>query len=1120
MMDDSAAQRRTRVGVSLDELSHGATITLDQHVVLDAQRRAQGVFSPRQLLQGQFEIIRKIGEGGMGQVYLARDLTLGRRVAIKTLIPELLAGGADKGRDLQQLRRDATATARLQHPHIVTLYQIGFEADVPYMVLEYLSGESLAAKLQVGALPPDRVREIMMQVADALTHAHAEGVIHRDLKPGNIFITEHGAAKVLDFGVAMFSMAQETLLEQFALADLSELERHVGTTSQVAGTPVYMAPEQLLGQEQDARVDLWACGVLLFEMLTGRLPYQSPVAAIMRPPPRLADHLGGLSPAWQALLERCLARDLSQRFPDAAALHAALTALEATPQLVCVAPVAAPPGPFVGREDAMAALVALLDEEAPLITVWGMGGVGKTRLVRQLAWAERLRWPGHTWFCDLTSADDADSVLRAVAAGLELTLAGADPAEAIGQSLAGRGQALVVLDNAEQVIGPLAALVAAWRAAAPRVTFLITSREPLGLADEQLYPLEPLALPAEEGELGGPAYALFVERAREARPGWEVIEEERTALRELLRMLDGLPLAIELAAARVASAQPSQILSRMHKRFELLRSKRRDLTERQATLRGAIDWSWALLPEWGKAALAQLSTFSGSFDLDAAEEVVDLLPWADAPFVMDALEILADKSLLQRRTQGGAARFALLVSVRDYAREKLEDECALRDDAGQPWSGPSQAAAARLRHARYFARMGTPAALAAIHAGRLGQRVEELENLAAAVTGALAAGDEEAAAGAALAAAEILDLRGPFVWGDALCAQVLREAQALSEPSRLRLMLARGRLLWRQGKMDEARSALEAVCASGNARLCASARGYLGMLLGDCGEVERAAELLQEALSGLVGERDSAHEQALFMLNAALLKAELGQIEQAILGYEEALARARVQENLRIEGLARANIATMRYYQGRFDEAERGLQSALVLARRVGDRRAEGAFLGNLSFLYRQQGRFDEAQRGYEAGLALARRVGDRATEGVVLGNIADLARARGDREAAREGMWAALEVARQRGEPRWIAYWMGELGALLGELGQGQQALELLDEAERLVSGLGERLRLARVWTHRAYVWSLLGERAQARRALEDARGLLAQLSVAPEADLVDAMNAVQRRLEVDTTG
>ena len=209
-------------------------------------------------LLGRYRMIEQMGAGGMGVVYRAQDEKLNRVVAVKIVAPGVLT--SDDARD--RFRREALALARLNHPHIAAVYDVGEQDGADYIVMECVQGQSLRTALQAGPLTVVEATRIVLQVAEALEEAHAQGVVHRDLKPANVMITAKGNAKVLDFGVAKLLAATE------ATQSLTEAAGPIGT-------PLYMSPEQALGKVVDARTDLWSLGVLYYEMLTGRPPFQA-----------------------------------------------------------------------------------------------------------------------------------------------------------------------------------------------------------------------------------------------------------------------------------------------------------------------------------------------------------------------------------------------------------------------------------------------------------------------------------------------------------------------------------------------------------------------------------------------------------------------------------------------------------------------------------------------------------------------------------------------------------------------------------------------------------------------------------------------------------------------------
>ena len=278
---------------------------------------------------GPYEVLGVLGSGGMGEVYRARDMRIGREVALKVLPREVQEDAAS----LHRFRDEARTVGTLNHPNIVTLYEVGEHAGAPYLVTELLAGQTLKARLGRGALPrPDAVR-IAREVALGLAAAHAKGIVHRDLKPANLFLTEDGRVKLLDFGIA-----QQVGPRSPGAVDSTVTASGSGV---VVGTVAYMAPEQIRGERVDSRADVFALGLILYEMVAGRRPFKGSseldlAAAILRDePPALPD------PVLDGLVRRCLAKAPGDRFQSAQDLAYALETLSV--RSVAGRPRSAPP---------------------------------------------------------------------------------------------------------------------------------------------------------------------------------------------------------------------------------------------------------------------------------------------------------------------------------------------------------------------------------------------------------------------------------------------------------------------------------------------------------------------------------------------------------------------------------------------------------------------------------------------------------------------------------------------------------------------------------------------------------------------------------------------------------
>src|SRR5215469_8870801 len=371
----------------------------------------------------------------------------------------------------------------------------------------------------------------------------------------------------------------------------------------------------------------------------------------------------------------------------------------------------APATPLVGREREAAAVEELVVHEGVrLVTLTGPGGVGKSRLAVEAA---RRLGPGFAdgvRFVELAAVRSADLVAPAIATGLGLNTSAGRLVADLESYLRAR-RLLLVLDNFEQVLGA-APMLAGLLGAAPGLVVLVTSRAVLRLSGEHEFAVPPLPVPPagaalDPGQLERYAsVSLFTERAHAADPGFELTSGNAAAVAEICRRLDGLPLAIELAAARVRLLPPQALASRLDERFSLLTGGARDLPERQQTLRNTLDWSFELLPAAEQALLARLGVFAGSFSLPAAEAIGADAPGQDqAGPVMDTLGALVDSSLVQPQTRRDQPRFALLESIRQYALDRLRE--------GGDWTE------AHDRHAAYFLALAEPADADLTGAGQL-----------------------------------------------------------------------------------------------------------------------------------------------------------------------------------------------------------------------------------------------------------------------------------------------------------------------------------------------------------------------------------------------------------------
>lgn len=656
---------------------------------------------------GNYRVVRLVGRGGFAEVYLGEHIHLNSFAALKVLHTVL------SDEQQESFVQEAQRLVQLHHPHIVRLLDFAVQAGTPFLVMDYAPGGTLRELHPSGSrLPLDLVVSYVQQVASALYYAHSQHLIHRDIKPENMLVGSQHDLLLSDFGLAVSA----TLSSSYSTLLMDQ---------QVAGTSLYLAPEQLQGHPLPAS-DQYSLAVVVYEWLCGKSPFRGSLLEIAiqhlsLPPPPLRDRASDLSSAIEEVVLQALAKEPGQRFADVQEFARALERayLEGLQQFSTLHDSTSPdttqlrslekeevpsaqqqpvrqitPGnirmpepiwkvptiftPLIGREQEAAAVATLLKSpEIRLVTLLGTGEIGKTRLSLQIAGEMREYFIDGVCFVHLASISDPRLIVPAIAQGLGIQDTSALPVFEQVKAFLQKKHILLMLDNFEQV-ALAASMLEELLAACPHLTILVTSRVVLHVQAEHEFPVSPLALPdlsqpIERDTLAQVAsVALFLQRARSILPTFQLTDTNARAIAEICVRLDGLPLAIELAAARIKILPPQALLLRLAHLFEVLTGGTRTQPPRQQTLRNTLKWSYDLLSASEQRLFRRIAVFVGGWTLEAVEAVCYYDVEKGQISALDEVASLLDKSLLiLLESKSREARLQMLMTVREYGLERL-----------------------------------------------------------------------------------------------------------------------------------------------------------------------------------------------------------------------------------------------------------------------------------------------------------------------------------------------------------------------------------------------------------------------------------------------------------------
>ncbi len=732
------------------------------------------------------------------------------------------------------------------------------------------------------------------------------------------------------------------------------------------------------------------------------------------------------------------------------------------------------PRPLIDRQAEIADIRGLLERgTSRLVTLWGPGGTGKTRLAIEVAGLLQNSYADGVFLVDLAPVSEPELVGATIAATLGVRETGGRPLTSTLQDYLRARDLLLVLDNFEQVLGA-ALLVGDLLAAAPGLRVLVTSRAPLHLRGEQAYEVPPLGLTEPESGTAAPAVTLFVARAQQVRPDFALTAANRPAVAAICRRLDGLPLAIELAAARTRILPPAAVLARLERGPALLAGGSVDMPARHRALHDTIAWSYDLLAPAQQQLFQRLAVFAGGCTLPAVEAIC-AADGGDAGAVLDDLSVLVEQSLLRTGPADAAeARFWMLETIREFAVEEVR--ASGRAPALQGW------------HLAYF--LGLCEAAAPMLRGpqapdRLAALAQEQANWRAALAWA-AEHAPETGLRLAVALGEYWRIRGPWSEGQSWLERLLAAAPAASGVLRARALLGAAEMAWHQSDLATAREAWEAALAlftaAGDAAGMSAAKSGLGAVAMTSNRDSR--KLHEESLE-LAQQAGDLNGQVSALGHLGGLAWRTGDVPAARAHWEEALELAGASGDQRRTALMLLNLGVLAYEQKEYATARALTESARTIFEQLGDREGVANARINLGLVAQELGEDETVAAEYHAALVVARDQGSQGLVALTLYNLGDLARRQGDYTQATARYSEGLTIAQAAGRRDQVATALHRLAFVALARGDAPAALVWARAALEILTQVDWKLVLAQTLAILGGVAAALGEDIRAARIL-----------------------------------